>query len=104
MTKKQMMKEIKFPVLVPKINRYNTMWESEPAENAWILCFCDTKGGTGHGLYKWQKKNNPTNITSWTYVKLDAATGELSLVPYRYCKDKKIIQVIDEKHKNYIIK
>lgn len=104
MTKKQMLKEIKFPVLAPSVIDYINMYVITPVPNAWIICFLDVKGHLMQGLYKWQNKNNPNNITGWAYIKLDSTTGTVRFVKHPYLQDEKVIIICHEKYKHLIIK
>ena len=118
MTKKEMLKEIKFPVLVPQSIEYTAMdydmgrgvvkpldyQLNIPINDAWIICIVELKGVPSfQALYKWQKKNNPENIIAWAYIKLDAPTGVVRLVEYPHLKDDKVILICDEKNKDLII-
>jgi len=105
MTKKEMLKEIKFPVLTPHANTYQGIHDGEPVPNSWIMCFVDLdKVGAFPALYKWQKENNPKNIIQWTYVNIEATTGLRRNIPYPHLKDDKVILICDEKDVNLIIK
>lgn len=103
MTKQKMRKEIKFPVYGPAIFNMLGMGETEreqPSINAWIIGIATVKGSPSLGLYKWQKKDNPTNIHGWCYIDIKATTGIIRYVERKDLIDNKIITIIDEKQKH----
>lgn len=105
MTKEEMLKEIKFPILIPEVNTYIGMHKEIPVPDAWILCFVDHKIAGGFpAIYKWQKENNPDNIAGWTYIDLEkAVTGPCRWIEYPHLKDDNVILICEEKNKDFII-
>lgn len=104
MTKEEMLKEIKFPILTPRVNNFQGIHEAIPVPDAWILCFVDLKNHSAFpSIYKWQKENNPDNIRIWTYLNIESSTGLCRWIEYPHLKDDKVILICEEKDKDFII-
>lgn len=111
MTKKQMLKEVKFPVLGPEIFNMQTMYNGRlggdnlPSVGSWIFCFANLECGTTFpGIYKWQERDNPKNILGWCYMDIRATTGNIRYVEYKHLADDKIILVCDDRKADLVIK
>lgn len=107
MTKEEMRKELKFPILAT--TAFNMVGMSDdpqnhPSENSWIIVYCSLpKDRTFFGIYKWQKENNPTNIHGWCYINVEASTGTAKYVEYEHLSHDRIILLVDEKQSHLII-
>lgn len=108
MTKEEMLKEVRFPILGDSIFNFLPFRDedgwSHPSKDAWILCIVEVKGITQFGIYKWQLKNYPKNIKSYCYINIYANTGSVRYVEYPHLQDEKVILICDEKQKDLIIK
>lgn len=107
MTKKEMQSEINFPIYGEHIYNFVSLHKddplSHPCEDSWILCLVDTKGTPMVGIYKWQKENNPKNITGYTYINIHSNNGSVRYVEYPHWQDDKVILICNEKDKDLII-
>ena len=109
MTKEEMLKEIKFPVIGNTINNFVGLIQGNestyPAEDSWIMCFVDIEGMTNSlGLYKWQKENNPQNIHGYCYIDINAISGTALYIYDEEFQDEKVIIIRDKKYKDYKLK
>ena len=107
MTKEEMKSEINFPIYGERIYTFMSIGEapeSQPCEDAWILCIAETKGVRMIGLYKWQKEDNPKNIFAYTYINIHSNNGSMRYVEYPHLQDENIILICDEKQKDLVIK
>lgn len=115
MTKEEMLKEIKFPILAPPALTFISMLDKSidinkqpsfadiPVADAWIGCFFKTEKDSWFGVYKWQKENNPKEIYAWCYIDIEATHGIKRYVEYKHIQHEKIIVLCDEKEKDFII-
>jgi len=108
MTKEEMLKEVRFPILGDRIHNFLLFHDndilSHPSEGAWILCIIEVKGTTQIGIYKWQEEGYPKNITSYCYINIYANSGPVRYVEYPHLQDEKVIIICDEKQKDFFIK
>lgn len=106
MSKEEMYKNVRFPWLGDKIMNFLSLDYQDPLSipsvGSWIFCIITSAKGNFCGIYQWQEKNNPQNITAYTYINIGSNNGPVRYVQYEHYQDEQIMIVVDEKQAHLI--